>query len=189
LGEAHRVAGQPDQAFKVWSERLKVNAQSHLLRLSLAELLNQQGRYRQAKAVAMNQSDMASLTDALLVQALLASRGLKDGDEARLASQMDARLKTQALRQELLIERPKLIYQIAYAQDVAAGLALSIDNWKLQKEPPDALLFAQAALALQQAHAALPVVEWAEKTLYTDPQLGPLLLQLKAHPSWRGARS
>jgi hypothetical protein len=160
-----------------------------LLRLSLAKLLNQQGRYRQAKAVAMNQADMASLTDALLMQALLASRGLKEADETRLASQMDARLKAQALRQESLIERPKLIYQIAYGQDLAAGLALSIENWQLQKEPPDALLFAQAALALGQAHAAAPMVAWAEQTRYTDPQLGPLIQQLKSHPSWKGGRS
>jgi Tfp pilus assembly protein PilF len=189
LGEAHRLAGQPAQAMAVWGERLKASPQSHLLRLSLAELLNQQGQYRQAKAVAMKQADMASLTDALLMQTLLASRGLKDADEARLASQMDARLRAQALRQEALIERPKLIYQIAYGQDLAAGLALSIENWQLQKEPPDAVLFAQAALALGQAQAASSVVEWAEKSGYSDPQLAPLLRQLRAHPSWKGSRS
>lgn len=189
LGEAHRVAGQPAQAQAVWDARLKASAQSHLLRLSLAELLNAQGQYAQAKAVAMQQADPASLTDALLMQALLASRGLKDADEARLASQMDARLRAQALRQEALIERPKLIYQIAYGRDVAAGLALSVDNWQLQKEPPDALLFAQAALALGKAEAAAPVVAWAEKTGYTDPQLASLLRQLRAHPSWKGGRS
>jgi hypothetical protein len=189
LGEAHRVAGQPALAIAVWGERLKVSAQSHLLRLSLAELLNQQGRFIQAKAMAMNQRDLGSLTDALLMQALLACRGMKDADETRLASQMAARLKGQALRQESLIERPKLIYQIAYGQDMAAGLALSIENWQLQKEPPDALLFAQAALALAQPRAAEPVVIWAEKTGYTDPQLGPLIRQLKAHPSWSGPRS
>jgi hypothetical protein len=82
-----------------------------------------------------------------------------------------------------------LIYQIAYGQDLAAGLALSIENWQLQKDPPDAVLFAQAALALGQAQAAAPVVEWAEKSGYTDPQLSPLLRQLRAHPSWKGGRS
>ena len=189
LGEAHRVAGQPAQALAVWGERLKASPQSHLLRLSLADLLNQQGQYRQAKAVAMKQADIASLTDALLMQTLLASRGLKDPDEARLASQMDARLRAQALRHEALIERPKLIYQIAYGQDPAAGLALSIENWQLQKEPPDAVLFARAALALGQPQAAAPVVEWADKSGYTDPQLAPLLRQLRAHPSWKGSRS
>ena len=188
LGEAHRVAGQPAQAIAVWGQRLQASQQSHLIRLSLAELLNQQGQYTQAKATALHKADTSSLTDALLMQALLASRGLKDADEARLASQVGARLKSQALRQESLIERPKLIYQIAYGQDVAAGMALSIENWQLQKEPPDALLFVQAALALGQARAAGPVVDWAEKTGYNDPQLGSLIRQLQLHPSWTGSR-
>ncbi len=195
LGEAHRVAGQPAKALAVWGQRLKASPQSHLIRLSLADLLNQQGQYRQALTIAMAatgsgnvQNSTASMTDALLMQAVLASRGMKDPDESRLASQLEARLQSQALRQEALIERPKLIYQIAYGRDVKAGLALSVDNWQLQKEPPDALLFVQAALALGQARAAEPVVSWAEKTGYTDPQLTPLLAQLKAHPSWKGGR-
>ena len=182
LGEAHRVAGQANQAIAVWEKQRKANPNSHLLRLSLAELLNQQGKHLQAKAVASAKAP----TDALLMQALLASRGLKDPDEARLASQMDARLKSQALRQESLIERPKLIYWIAYDKDPAAGLALSIDNWKLQKEPPDAVLFIQAALKTQQPRAAEPVVAWAEKTAYAEPQLTQLIQQLKAHPLWAG---
>lgn len=197
LGEAHRVAGQPAQALTVWGKRLKASPQSHLIRLSLADLLNQQGQFRQAKNTATAtvttangsvQNSTGNMTDALLMQAVLASRGLKDPDESRLASQLEARLQSQALRQEALIERPKLIYQIAYGRDVKAGLALSIDNWQLQKEPSDALLFVQAALALGQARAAEPVVHWAEKTGYTDSQLTLLLAQLKAHPSWTGER-
>ena len=197
LGEAHLVSGQPAQALAVWGQRLKASPQSHLIRLSLADLLNQQGQYRQAKNTATAtvttangsvQNSTGNMTDALLMQAVLASRGLKDTDESRLASQLEARLQSQALRQEALIERPKLIYQIAYGRDVKAGLALSIDNWRLQKEPPDALLFVQAALALGQARAAEPVVDWAEKTGYTDSRLRLLLAQLKAHPSWTGGR-
>jgi hypothetical protein len=113
---------------------------------------------------------------------------LKDPDESRLSSQLEARLQSQAQRQEALIERPKLIYQIAYGRDLKAGLALSVDNWQLQKEPPDAVLFVQAALALGQARAAEPVVKWAAATGYTDPQLTPMLAQLKSHPSWAGGR-
>lgn len=184
LGEAHRVDGQSSQAIAVWGQRLKSSSQSHLLRLSLADLHNHQAEFLQAKKVAMIQVDSQSMTDALLMQALIASRGLKDADEPRLANQMEARVRVQAMRQESLIERPKLIYQITYGVDLAAGLALSIENWKLQKEPPDAILFVQAALALGQAQSALPVVTWADQTGYTEPQLKLLLKQLKAHPSW-----
>jgi tetratricopeptide (TPR) repeat protein len=191
LGEAHRVAGQSDKAIAVWDKQLKVNPKSHLLRLSLVELLNQQGKYRQAKTIALGNAGKlgtSTITDALLMQALLASRGLKDPDEPQLAKQMADRLQSQALRKESLIERPKLIYLIAYGQDPAAGLALSIDNWQLQKEPPDAVLFIQAALAVNQPRAAEPVVQWSEQTGYTDPSLTRLVEQLKQHPLWTGGR-
>lgn len=184
LGEALRVGGQPAQALAIWQKQLKANPQSHLLRLSLAEMLNNQGNYRQAKQIVTTES----ASDALLMQALLASRGLKEPDEKRLASLIDARLKSQEMRQESLIERPKLFYLIAYGKDPAAGLALSIQNWLLQKEPPDALLFIQAALAVNQPRAAEPVLIWAEKTGYTDPELAVLIRQLQSHPRWTGGK-
>jgi tetratricopeptide (TPR) repeat protein len=185
LGEAYRVNGQSSQAMTLWAECLKLRPQSHLIRLSLAELYNHLGEYDKAKKVAINQVASQNLTDALLMQALIASRGLREADESRLASQMDARLSAQTLRQESLIERPKLIYQITYGKDIKAGLALSIENWQLQKEPPDAILFLQAAIALGEANAALPVVKWVEQTGYGDPQLNALIKQLKAHTSWK----
>ena len=189
LGEAYRVANQPDKSLTLWRRLLKAYPQSHLLRLSLADLLNQKKKYEEAKAVATaNSLTSSNLTDALLMQALIASRGLNATDEASLASQMAARLQTQSLRQELLIERPRLIYQIAYGNDLASGLALSIDNWRLQKEPSDAVLFLQAALALNQANAAEPVVRWATSTKYSDPQLSPLIDAILKHPSWSGRK-
>ncbi|MEI7786733.1 MAG: tetratricopeptide repeat protein [Betaproteobacteria bacterium] len=184
LGEALRVAGQPDKAAALWEKLLKAHPPSHTLRLALAELLNAQGRFAQAKA-ALGSPPM---TDALLMQALLASRGLKDGQEQRLDMMLQERYAAQALRQEALIERPRLIYLISGGKDLATGLALSIDNWKLQKEPPDAVLFVQAALALDQPRAAEPVLAWAKATGYTEPALAQLLQQMQAHPRWMGGK-
>ncbi len=184
LGEALRVAGQPEAAVAIWDKQLKAHPKSHALRLALVELLNERGQFAQAKAAAGSQP----MTDALLTQALLASRGLKDGQEQRLEKMLQERYAAQALRQEALIERPRLIYLISYGKDLAAGLALSIDNWKLQKEPPDAVLFAQAALALDQPRAAEPVLTWAKATGYTEPALAKLIGQIQAHPRWAGGK-
>ncbi len=184
LGEAYRVAGQNEEAIKVWRKQLKANTKSHLLRLSLAQLLNHLGMSRQARETAGKEPS----TDALLMQALLASRGLQDGDEQHLAGLFEARTAAQALRQESLIERPKLIYLIDYGKDLQAGLELSIANWKLQKEPPDAVLFVQAALKLKQAQAAAPVLDWVKQTGYRDPQLDQLLRELTQQSSAMGVR-
>lgn len=182
LGEAYRVAGQYALAISVWKKQLSLTPQSHLIRLSLAELLNQQGLFADAQKV----TRIDTPSDALLVQALLADRGLKNRNEVKLAKLIEARLATQALRNESLIERPKLIYLIDYGKDPMTGLKLSIDNWQLQQEPRDAVLFVKAALLTHQAPLAEPVLAWAEKTKYTDPELAALLLQLKNKLKGRG---
>jgi hypothetical protein len=136
----------------------------------------QQGQYHKVKQM----SGSAAPTDALLMQSILAYKGLKDPAEKDLAALLKSRLNAQSLRQESLIERPQLIYLIDYANDPAAGLRLSIDNWKIQQEPRDAVLFLKAALALQQAQAAQPVMAWLDKTNYSDPQIKALRARLQS---------
>ena len=175
LGEAYRVAGQSDMAIATWNKQLKITPKSHMIKLSLAELWVQEGQYLQVKQM----SASVAPTDALLMQYVLALKGLQDPAEKNLAALLESRLKSQSLRQEALIERPQLIYFIDYAKDPTAGLSLSIENWKSQQEPRDAVLFLKAALALNQPQAAHAVVAWLDKTNYSDPQIKELQARLK----------
>ena len=175
LGEAYRVSGHPDLAISTWKKQLKITPKSHIIQLSLAEIWVQEGQYLQVKQM----SGSVASTDALLMQYILAYKALKDPAEKNLASLLESRLKSQSLRQEALIERPQMIYFIDYANDPAAGLRLSIENWKIQQEPRDAVLFLKAALALNQPQAAQVVLTWIEKTNYSDPQIRELQTRLK----------
>lgn len=176
LGEAQRTAGQYASAEATWAAHLAKRPRTHGVRLALAELLNAQGEHTQAKRWATTPAP----TDALLVQQLLASQALGDADVPRLAQQVDQRMAAQTLRQDTLIERPKMVYFIQYGRDVAAGLTLAQENWAAQKEPPDALLLVQAALKLDRPQAAAPVLDWMTQTGYTDPALAALAGQLKS---------
>jgi len=189
LGEAYRLAGNSEQAISVWEKQLRKNPKSHLIRLSLAELYNHQGMYQKVLKVSGLGAESYLITDALLVQALLASKALKDPIESKLVTQIEARLKSQAMREEIIIERPKLNYFIRYGKNPESGLALSIDNWKLQNELPDAVLFIEAALLVNKPMSAQPVIEWVNKTGIKDQELAALMLKLKAHPLWTGSRS
>ena len=175
-GEAYRVAGQPDKAIAIWEKHVQARPESHLVKLTLTELLNQQGQF--AKAKRYTESD--SPTDALLAQALLASRGLKDGNTERLAAQFESRMNNQALRGESLIERPTMVYLITYGRDNAKGLQMAVENWTTQNEPADAALLVQAALTANQPKQAQPVLDWMAATGYTDPVLKALTDELKA---------
>lgn len=174
-GEAYRVAGQYEQAIAVWEKHLQARPASHLIRLTLVELLNQQSQFAKARRLA----ESPSPTDALLVQSLLASRGLNDGQTQRLADQFENRMNNQALRGETLIERPTMVYLITYGRDNAQGLKLAADNWSTQNEPADAVLLVQAALKANQPKQAEPVLTWMTATGYTDPVLKALATELQ----------
>ncbi len=171
LGEALRVAGQDEQAVAVWQAHLLKRPRSHAVRLALAESLNRMGRHAQAMQVARQDNP----TDALLVQQLLASQGLRDGQTAKLAEQVLARWGAQDLRQESLIERPRMVFLIRYGHDVQAGLELAARNWAEQNEPTDGLLFLEAALRTGQVSRAQAVLDWAKATGYTEPALRELM--------------
>lgn len=174
-GQALWAAGQPAQAQAVWTTHLQAQPRDHGARLALAELLNATAQ----PALAKRWADVPNPSDALLVQQLLASRALKDGDAERLADTVAQRLAAQALRGEGLIERPQLMYFIRTGQDVAQGLKLAQTNWADQQEPIDGVLLVEAALQLNQPEAARPVLDWATTTGYTDPVLQPLLAQVR----------
>jgi hypothetical protein len=159
----------------VWEKHLQKRPNAHLVKLALTELLNQQGQFAKARRYA----DSPSPTDALLVQALLASRGLKDNDTQRLADQFENRMNNQSLRGESLIERPTMVYLITYGRDNALGLKLAADNWRAQNEPADAVLLVQAALKANQPKLAQPVLDWMAATGYTDPVLKALAHELQ----------
>ncbi len=180
LGEAHRVAGQLEQALLIWQDHLRQRPQSHAVRLALADALNQAGRYAQAAQVSRQNNP----SDALLVQQLLASRGLREAQTQALAQRLLARWDSQDRRQESLIERPRMIFLIRYGHDVKAGLELAVRNWSEQNEPADGLLFLEAALKLDQPRRAEAVLQWAAETGYTEPALQALIERVRSHPQW-----
>jgi len=175
-GEALRVAGQPAAAIAVWQSHLQARPRAHLVRSALADLLNQQGRPAEALRLSLFEPVPS---DALLVQAVLAARALKDPRADALDAQALQRLQAQDARGEALIERPQMQYWIRTGRDVARGLDLAERNWRDQQEPADAVLLAEAALALNQPQRAAPVLDWLAATGYTDPALNPLAQQLR----------
>lgn len=175
-GEALRVAGQPTRAIAVWQAHLQTRPRAHLVRVSLAELLNAQGQHAQALRLSLHDAVPA---DALLVQAVLAARALSDPRATALDARALQRLQAQDARGESLIERPQMQYWIRTGRDVARGLELAARNWAEQQEPADAVLLAEAALARNEPARAAPVLDWLAATGYTDPALDPLAQQLR----------
>jgi hypothetical protein len=56
---------------------------------------------------------------------------------------------------------------------------MATESWKTEREPADALLFAQAALRSGEPLQAISLLQWQMETGYREPELDRLLGQIK----------
>ena len=70
--------------------------------------------------------------------------------------------------------REEARFELEVRGDAAAALPLALANWKIQKEPSDARLVLQAALAANDPAAAADVLAFIEKTGLADTRIKPL---------------
>ena len=106
--------------------------------------------------------------DGLLLRATLAAKKLNDPLAIQWQRVLQARFDTAVLRQENLHQREAAVFYLHIAEQPQKALALAQANWKIQKEPEDALILLQTAKALRQPQAAEPARSWAKKYGWTD---------------------
>ena len=75
-----------------------------------------------------------------------------------------------------LQEEARFRFQVYH--DEKSALFLAQENWKVQKEPRDARILLDAALAANSPAAAAPVVHWLRASGIEDARLRDLARQL-----------
>jgi tetratricopeptide (TPR) repeat protein len=175
-GEARRVNGDVADAIGIWRPHLQSFPRNHVLRLALVELLNQEKRFQEAWQL----NTQAPRSDALLVQAIISSRGMGQASAQGLTAEFKQRLEFQRQRGDGLIERPHLVFLLQIDQQPAQALTLALESWQTQREPADAILLAQAAIGAGKPAAIRTVMDWQATTGYTEPTLQKLLAQAAA---------
>ena len=175
-GEARRVAGDIQAANKVWQSYLKQGHAAHGIQVALLDGLIQAGDF--TSALSLNMGPQRS--DALLVSAIQAAQALNNGQESALRADIEQRLRQRELRGESLNERPFVKYYLYVRQDPRKALEMAKESWKTEREPADALLFAQAALRSGEALQAASLLQWQTETGYKEPEFDRLLGQIKS---------
>lgn len=83
-------------------------------------------------------------------------------------------------RGEATHRREEARFLLELRHDPGAALKLAVANWGVQREPLDARIFLECAVAAQAADAAKPVLDWMQQTGIEDPRLHRLAAQLQA---------
>jgi hypothetical protein len=93
---------------------------------------------------------------------------------------MAARFEALSQRGSDYFGREQVRFALYLQHDALTALSLAQRNWEVQRAPWDARVLLEAALAADQPAAALPVLEFLQKTRLEDPAIEPLAAQLQS---------
>ena len=118
--------------------------------------------------------------DGLLLRLTLAEREMDaPGKEAHIED-LRARFAASRQRGDNLHQGEEARFLLHLVDQPQAALTLAKANWAVQREPRDARILLEAALASGQSEAARPVLEMMERTRLQDVPLRRLANELQA---------
>ena len=119
-------------------------------------------------------------SDILLLRLALAEQALKAPKAREHIEALRSRFDAAALRGDKLHQQEEARFNLALLGNKEKALALARENWKLQREPRDARILLEAALAMKDLTAAQEALDWLERSGHEDPGLRRTAEKLKA---------
>jgi tetratricopeptide (TPR) repeat protein len=108
-------------------------------------------------------------SDILLLRLALAAKELGLPEAATHTKALADRFADSARRGDRLHLAEEARFELELRGDAAKALELALLNWKqMQREPRDALIILEAALAARNATAAAPALDWLKQTRYEE---------------------
>ena len=138
-----------------------------------ADFLLDEKRYAEVLALIPRETPIDTL---LLRRAQAAERSGSD-DAASVAEDLGQRFAALRARGDRVHLREEARYTLEIRKSPDAALALALENWRVQKEPLDARIALEAALAAQRPEAAADVLDWIASTHIEGVRLANLARQ------------
>jgi tetratricopeptide (TPR) repeat protein len=169
LAEIGRLLGQDDLAERQLRAALRLEPLDAAAATALADLLLDQRRPQDALVVLGD--DLAH--DGKLMRTALALRALNEAVWRAHAALLAERLAAARARGDNVHQREEARLHLALLDQPARALELAQASWDAQREPWDARLLLESAVAANAPAAAEPVLAWLEETGFRDPALEP----------------
>ncbi len=121
-------------------------------------------------------------SDILLLRLALAESLLKLPAAAEHAAALRERFAAAALRGDRLHLQEEARFELALRGDAARAVQLAAENYQVQREPRDARVLLEAAVAARRPAAAKPALDWLRRTGYGEPRYRELGETLQRMP-------
>lgn len=182
LGEVATWRGQPALAERHYREALALNLDDVYLLAAFSDALLDQGRTDEVIRLLARWE----ASDSLLLRLAEAETALKRPEAARHRQALEDRFASARLRGDRTHEAEEARYRLKLRGDAVQALQLAADNYRVQREPRDARILLEAALATGQPAAADTVRDWLRRSGFEDARLQQLATG-SAPPAGRGA--
>lgn len=164
LAETYARLGETNLAEKWFRYAFAPGLKDSYLEGAYADFLLDQGR--PAEVIERLRHDIES--DGLLLRLVLAEKALNSKELPGHQAMLKARFDAAALREINLHRREEGRFQLVILGDVSLALRLAEENWQVQKEPWDARLLLEAALAAKSPSTVDDLRAWLKESRLED---------------------
>lgn len=179
LGEVAAWQGQPAQAERHYREALALGKDDGYLLAAWADfLLDHQRPVEVVQWLAPWEA-----SDGLLLRLAQAEVLLQLPAAAAHIQALDDRFAAAKLRGDTTHRAEEARFQLQLRHNPALAVPLAVANYQEQKEPRDARVLLESALAAQDRNAAQAVHDWLKSSGFEDPRLRALQTRLSKIPT------
>ncbi len=175
LAEMAWRLGDGHAAERHFRDALGLDVTDNFLLAAYADFLLEHGRTADVVALL---KDWAR-SDTLLLRLALAERALKLSSAEQHVRTLAERFADAARRGERLHLQEEARFLLDLQGDARGALAAAAENWKAQREPRDAAVLLEAALAARDPRSAAPALDWWQSSGFESPRLRRIADQLK----------
>ncbi len=176
LADIAARTGAIREAEPYFTEAFKVGIKDQYLLGAYGDFLLDQRRYRDVVSLLRSETR----ADGLLLRLALAEQALKLLTFQDHAAELAARFAAGRDRGTTVHGREEARFTLTLQHDARRALPLAQANWNVQKEPADARILLESALAVGNHSAAQPVLDWMKSNRVEDFHLQQLAKQIQA---------
>ncbi|HZW21431.1 hypothetical protein [Noviherbaspirillum sp.] len=175
LAELAQRQGRDDLAESHFKQALAQGIPDTFMLAAYADLLLDKKRHAEVASLLKDKSR----SDVLLLRLVFAERALALPTAKDREAELAARYEASRMRGETVHQQEEARFALQVRNDAKTALMLAQENWKAQREPRDARIFLEAAIAAKDPAAAQPVLQWMDESRIEDASLSNLARQLK----------
>ncbi len=178
LAENEERRGDHVAAERAFKQALALGLGDSYLQAAYADFLLDRGRANEVLVLLKD----GQRSDLLLLRLALAAKALNTPTLAAWTKDLAARFDAARLRGDSAHEKEEARFALAIHGQADRALTLAKSNYAVQREPADARVLLEAALAARQPKAAEPVLQWLAANNTDSQVLRALARQIEAKP-------